>query len=302
MSAFLDRARGGVILGDGAWGSLLIERGLPPATPPETWTLAHPDELRVIAAAYLDAGAEVLTTNTFGGSPLRLRPYGLENRTEELNARAVDLAHDVARGRAWISASVGPTGRLLTPLGDVEPDEATASFNRQIRALVAAGADVICIETMTDLAEATLAVRAAKEAAAHVPVIATMTFDVTPHGIFTVMGVTVAQAARGLTGAGADLVGANCGHGVGPMALVARAFSSSARVPIAVRPNAGLPIRQGRRLVYTETPESFARAAASLLQPGVAVLGGCCGTTPDHIRALRTAINSPAPGTLRSGS
>lgn len=288
VNAFLARARGGaVILGDGAWGSLLIERGLPSGAPPETWTLERPDELRAIARAYLDAGAEILTTNTFGGSPIRLRQHGLESRTEEINARAVELVRDVARGRAWISASVGPTGRLLKPLGDLDPDEASAAFRRQAHALAAAGADVICIETMTDLAEATLAVRAAKTAAGHVPVIATMTFDVTPRGIFTVMGVTVEQAARHLASAGADLIGANCGHGVDAMAVVARAFAAVARVPIAIRPNAGLPVRKAQRLVYTETPESFARAAASLLQPGVAILGGCCGTTPAHIRALR---------------
>jgi 5-methyltetrahydrofolate--homocysteine methyltransferase len=291
VSAFLDRARRGpVILGDGAWGSLLLARGLPAGTLPETWTLERPEEIRAIAREYLEAGAEILTTNTFGGSPVRLRQYGLENRTEEINGRAVEILREVAGDVAWVSASVGPTGRLLKPWGDLDPVEASASFTRQIVALRAAGADAICIETMTDMAEAILAVRAAKAVDALLPVIATMTFDVAPRGVSTVMGVTVEQAARLLTAAGADIVGANCGDGVHPMAVVARTFAATATVPIALRPNAGLPVAQAQGLVYTETPESFARAATTLLQPSVAILGGCCGTTPAHIRAMRDTL------------
>jgi methionine synthase I (cobalamin-dependent) len=284
---FLERvASGRTILADGAWGSLLIARGLPQGQPPEVWTLERPDVLREIATAYLGAGAEILTTNTFGGSPLRLRIHGLEDRIEDINSRGVELARQVADGRAWVSASVGPTGLLLAPLGDVQADAVYESFAHQLRALTAAGADVVCVETMTDLAEARIAVRAAKAVAPEIPVIATMTFDVTPRGAFTVMGVGVEEAARELASAGADLVGANCGHGVASMAIVARAFAAHASVPTAFRPNAGLPVRSGGRLVYTEGPDDFADAATGLLQPGVAVIGGCCGTTPAHIGAL----------------
>jgi 5-methyltetrahydrofolate--homocysteine methyltransferase len=288
MEAFLARVRrGGVVLGDGAWGTMLINRGLPVGVAPETWTLDRPDVIREIAVAYLDAGAEILTTNTFGGSSVRLRQHGLDAHARAINTRAVELAHEVASGRAWISASVGPTGRLLKPLGDLDADEASAAFAAQIEMLVGSGADLICIETMTDLAESVLAVRAAKAAAPHVPVIATMTFDATPRGPMTIMGVSVERAARGLAEAGADLVGANCGSGVDAMATVARAFAVASSRPVAIRPNAGLPERDGNRLVYRETPRDFAAAAAALLQPGVAVVGGCCGTTPEHIRAMR---------------
>ncbi len=284
---FLARVRSGpVICGDGAWGSMLIERGLPPGRPPETWTVERPDVLREIAEEYLASGAEILTTNTFGASPLRLAVHGLADRADELNTGAVELALQVANGRAWIGASVGPTGRLLKPLGDVDPADVSASFERQIAALARAGAGVICIETMTDLDEATLAVRAAKAVAPQLPVVATMTFEVSPRGVFTIMGVSAERAARALADAGADLVGANCGHGVQEMQVVARALATHARTPIAIRPNAGLPERRAGRLVYTEDPATFASVARHLLLPRVALLGGCCGTTPAHIRLL----------------
>ena len=292
MQPFLSRIRERrAILGDGAWGSLLIQRGLSSGLAPEAWTLQRPDVVRAIAEEYLAAGAEILTTNTFGGSPTRLRTAGLDDRLEAINARGVELLRGVAHGRAWVSASVGPTGGLLKPLGSLDGQDAYEGFARQIRALVTAGADLICVETMTDLAEAMLAVRAAKSVAPGVPVIATMTFDLTPRGPFTVMGVSVEQAARALAGAGADLVGANCGNGVDQMLDVARAFVAHARVPLAFRPNAGLPVREGGRVVYKQTPEQFAAAAAGLLQDGVAIVGGCCGTTPAHIRSLATVVH-----------
>lgn len=289
---FIARARNGpVICGDGAWGSLLIERGLPPGQPPEIWTLERPDLLREIADEYASAGAEIITTNTFGGSSLRLAAHGLADRADELNTAAVELAVQASNGRAWIGASVGPTGRLLAPLGDLDPADAAASFEQQIATLARAGADVICVETMTDLVEATLAVRAAKAVAPQLPIVATMTFDATARGVFTIMGVTPARAARALADAGADLVGANCGHGVQEMQVVAREFATHARTPIAIRPNAGLPVRRDGRLVYTEDPALFAAVARHLVLPGVGLIGGCCGTTPAHIRLLSRQLS-----------
>jgi methionine synthase I (cobalamin-dependent) len=291
---FLEHVRNGRrVIGDGAWGSLLIDLGLPCGEPPERWTLERPDVLATIADDYLAAGAEILTTNTFGGTPVRLGRHGLADRTEEINARAVELALRAADGRAWVSASVGPTGVLLKPLGELAPDAAYAAFERQVRVLVSAGADILCIETMTDLAEATLAVRAARAVTRSLPVIATMTFDIAPGGApFTVTGISVEQAAVSLVEAGADVVGANCGRGLQDMVAVARAFSACSPVPIAIRPCAGLPRPKGKRMVYSETPEEFAAAAKALLQPGVCLLGGCCGTTPKHIRAIANAVRS----------
>jgi 5-methyltetrahydrofolate--homocysteine methyltransferase len=287
VEQFLARVWSGpVICGDGAWGSLLIERGLPAGHPPESWTLERPDILREIADEYLAAGAEVLTTNTFGASSIRLATHGLADRADEINTRAVEALVAVSNGRAWINGSIGPTGRLLKPLGDLDPADASAAFGRQASALARAGTDLITVETMTDLAEAELAVRAAKSEAPGLPVIATMTFDVSPRGVFTIMGVSAEQAARRLADAGADLVGANCGHGVQMMQVVVREFTAHARTPIAIRPNAGLPERRNGSVVYAEDPAMFAAVARHLVLPGVALVGGCCGTTPAHIRQL----------------
>jgi 5-methyltetrahydrofolate--homocysteine methyltransferase len=282
--------RGEVVVGDGAWGTMLIaEAGLPPGAPPERVVLDAPEIVRAIARRYLEAGAELLTTDTFGGTPLRLAAHGLAERCEEINRRAVELARAAADGRALVSGSVGPTGTLLAPLGPARPEEIEAAFECQLAALAAAGADLFCIETMTDLAEALLAVRAAKRVAPAVPVVATMTFDPTPRGIFTVMGVTPARAAAALAEAGADVVGANCGNGIEGMVDVVAALARHAAVPIAVRPNAGLPQLIDGVLTWPETPASFAAHAPALVVAGARLIGGCCGTTPAHVRALRAA-------------
>jgi 5-methyltetrahydrofolate--homocysteine methyltransferase len=293
MTPLLSRLRSGPpIVADGAWGTMLLARGLPAGHAPETWTLDHPDVLAAIAQEYLEAGAEILTTNTFGASPARLSQHHLERRLDEINRRGVEIVRDIAQGRAWISASVGPTGLLLKPLGSGDRAEVSAGFERQIAVLTAAGADVICVETMTDLEEAVLAVRAARTVAPALPVIATMTFDLTRRGAFTMMGVSVERAAAVLADAGADIVGANCGSGVDAMVEVAREFAQRTALPVAARPNAGLPERVGTEVRYLETPERFATAASALIAAGVAIVGGCCGTTPQHIRSLACAVRS----------
>jgi 5-methyltetrahydrofolate--homocysteine methyltransferase len=288
----LDRLKAGdVVVGDGAWGTLLMARGLKPGEPPESINLMKGDSLEDIAHQYLAAGAEIVTTNTFGGSPARLRQYGLDGETEAINRAAVEAARRAAANRAYVSASVGPCGHVLAPYGDANPADVAAGFERQIRALFTAGVDLICIETMTDLHEATLAVRAARDAAPGVPIMATMTFELTRRGFFTVMGVSIEQAARGLADAGADIVGSNCGNGSEIMIDIARAFRASTDRPIAIQANAGLPEQQGATLVYRETPDFMAEQAGALLELGVSLIGGCCGTTPDHIRAIRRLVD-----------
>lgn len=293
MESLLARVRRGeVIVGDGAWGTMFLDRGLPPGRAPESWTLERPGEIARLAREYFDAGARVITTNTFGGSPARLRQHGLADRLEDVNRTAVELVRDAVSDNAYVSASVGPTGLLLKPLGDADPAEIGEGFERQIQVLASAGADVICIETMTDLVEAGLAVAAARRVAPSAPIIATMTFDVTPRGPFTIMGVSIEQAARTLEEAGAHIVGANCGAGVEDMVEVARGFASHTGLPIAVRSNAGLPYRTGGRLVYPDSPDRFAAACAGLLAHRVAIVGGCCGTTPAHIQALARIVHA----------
>jgi len=284
-------ATGESLCGDGAWGTELMSRGLRPGDCFEELGLTRPELLAEIADGYIEAGADLVTTNTFGGSPIALDRHGLADRTEEINRAAVAAVRDVARGRALVSASVGPTGAILAPVGDVDPAAVRAGFDRQVGALVAAGADVICIETMMDLVEARLAVEAARAADPSIPIIATMTFDSTPRGFFTTMGVSVEQACVGLIDAGADLIGANCGTGIDAMVELARELRAHTRAALVIQSNAGLPEQRGGELIYPESPELMAARVPDLLGLGVAVIGGCCGTGPAHIRAIRAAID-----------
>ncbi len=283
-------ARGDVVLADGAMGTMLMERGLAPGSCPERFGLDRPEVLEEIGRSYLEAGAEILQTNTFGASPAKLAAYGLADRAPEINAAGVAAARCAARGAALVSGSCGPSGRLLAPYGDADPAAIRAGFEVQVRALVDAGADLVWVETMTDLAEATLAVVAAKAVAPGTPVVATLTFDRTPRGFFTVMGVDVERACRGLEAAGADVVGSNCGTGIEAMVEVAREFRRHTRLPLAFRPNAGLPRLVGGKVAYSESPAEHASRVGALVEAGAAIVGGCCGTTPEHTRALRAAI------------
>jgi 5-methyltetrahydrofolate--homocysteine methyltransferase len=277
------------IVGDGAIGTMLIARGLPSGQPPERWTFERPQAVEEVARAYADAGAELITTNTFGGSPLRLHAHGLESRLEELNADAVALARAGADGRAHVVASIGPTGHLLKPLGTVTSDAVADGFRRQAAALAGAGVDGFCVETMTDLEEAVLAVEAVHQEAPGVPVFATMTFDPTPRGAFTVMGVSVSRACARLEEVGADAIGANCGTGPEAMLLIAREFAEATTLPLIFQPNAGLPQRVSGHLVYPQAALAFAQLTARLAAHAT-ILGGCCGTTPDHIAALKRLV------------
>ena len=292
MLGLLDRIENGeTVCGDGAWGTQLMARGLSPGDSFEELNLTKPEVLAEIADLYIEAGAELITTNTFGGSPLNLASHELDDRTEEINRAAVKAIRSATEGRALISASVGPTGKILTPYGDTEPVVMAEGFSRQIGALIEAGADLICIETMMDLEEARLAVEAARRRSPSIPIIATMTFNATPRGFFTTMGNTVEQACSVLTDEGADLVGSNCGNGIDAMVELAREFAIHATVPIVIQSNAGLPENRGGELQYPESPEDLAARVGELMDLGVRIIGGCCGTGPDHIRAIRTAID-----------
>ena len=277
--------------GDGAWGTQLMAHGLKPGDSFEEINLTRPEVLAEIAALYLESGAQLITTNTFGTSPLNLATHGLADRTEEINRAAVKAIHPAVEGRALISGSVGPTGKILTPYGDTDPGVMAAGFGRQIGALIEAGSDLICIETMMDLEEARLAVEAARRRSPSVPIIATMTFNATPRGFFTTMGNTVEQACSVLTEAGADLVGSNCGYGMDTMVELAREFAAHTTVPLAIQSNAGLPENRAGELHYPESPDDMASRVGELMDLGVAIIGGCCGTGPEHIRAIRAAID-----------
>jgi 5-methyltetrahydrofolate--homocysteine methyltransferase len=295
MRPLLQRlAAGEVLVGDGALGTMLLERGLGPGEPPESVALSRPALLEEVARLYLEAGAEILETDTFGGSPLKLALHDLEAQTEAINRAAVLAVRRVAADRAFVAGSCGPSGRLLEPYGDVSETAMYDSFARQMSALIQAGVDCVCVETMTDLAEARLAIRAAKDLAPALPVLATMTFDATPRGSYTIMGVSVAAAARGLADVGADVVGSNCGTGIEPMIAIAREFRRHTSLPLIIQPNAGLPETLEDRVVYRETPAFMAEKARELVSVGVSIIGGCCGTTPAHIAALRRMVDGIA--------
>jgi len=284
--------RGEIVLADGAIGSLLLARGLERGAAPESLNLERPQVLEEIARLYLEAGAEIVQTNTFGASPLKLANYALADRAAEINAGAVRAVRKAVGDRAYVSASCGPSGRLLLPYGDTAENDMFDSFLQQMKALVGAGVDAVCVETMTDIREATLAVRAARSLSADLTVMATMTFEATSRGFFTIMGVSVETACRELENAGADLVGSNCGNGSGRMAAIAREFKKHAKRPLLIQPNAGVPELRRGQVLYPETPEFMAGMVGELLESGASVIGGCCGTTPDHTRAMRAALDA----------
>ncbi|OYD14424.1 hypothetical protein CH333_03345 [candidate division WOR-3 bacterium JGI_Cruoil_03_44_89] len=296
MKKLLERLKEGEILvADGAMGTMLMKH-LEAGECPESVNLTHPEIPEEIAGLYFDAGADIIQANTFGASPLKLSLYSIEHKTEEINRNAVLAVRRVVGNRAYISASCGPTGRLLKPYGDTEPKDVYNSFERQIKALIDAGVDVICIETMTDLREATLAIKAAKNISPSLSVMATMTFDSTPRGFYTIMGIDIEKAASGLEIAGADIIGSNCGNGIENMIKIAREFKKCSDLPLIMQPNTGLPKLQGNTPVYRETPEFMAEKAKELIASGVSIVGGCCGTTPEHIRAIRKMVDSLSIG------
>jgi 5-methyltetrahydrofolate--homocysteine methyltransferase len=277
-----------------------MQRGLLPGRPPEWFALERPEVIEEVAHLYVEAGADLVTTDTFGGTSFRLKLHGLDAERDRLNRQAVEAVKRAVAGRALVSASVGPSGRILEPYGDTSPDAVEEAFAEQIAALASGGPDVLCIETMGDLTEATRAVKAARSVAPEVPVMATMTFEPTPRGYFTVMGVSVEKAVRGLEAAGADVVGSNCGTGIADMVEIARLMARATRMPLLIQPNAGLPESRAGRTVYDETPDTMAARVPELLDLGVAIVGGCCGTTPGHVRAIRRAVDAwrrrPRPG------
>jgi 5-methyltetrahydrofolate--homocysteine methyltransferase len=284
--------RGEVIVGDGSLGTLLIQYGLPHGNAPEEFNLTRPHILEEIASHYIEAGAEIITTNTFGASPLRLRHYSLDGKVEAINRIAVEAVRRVVGHKAYIAASVGPTSRMIKPLGDTEPQEIVSCFRTQLAVLLAAGVDLICIETMTDLDEALLAIKAVRSLDSRIPIMATMTFGKTPRGYFTIMGTSIAAAATALGDAGANAVGSNCGVGMESMIEIARDFHQHTHLPIAIQSNAGLPIETDDGTAYPETPDFFAAKTIELLDLEVQIIGGCCGSGPEHIRAIRNAVDS----------
>ena len=281
------------LLLDGGLGRALMERGFAAGECPEEWNVSHPAEVEDIHRSFYAAGADVVNTNTFGGTAMRLEAHGLSARAVELNEAGARLAVGVRDrefpGR-WVAGDVGPCGQMVKPMGNADPDALRATFAEQARALIAGGVDLLNIETMFDLTEATVAVEAAVAAAGGRPVLASMTFKPAAKGFRTMMGVSPEAAVRALKDAGADLVGCNCEITAEPMAELVPIMAELGGGVTYAQPNAGQPRLEAGETIYAETPEHFAAVVATYPALGAGIVGGCCGTPPASIAALAAAL------------
>jgi 5-methyltetrahydrofolate--homocysteine methyltransferase len=296
MNTLLERiARGEVLVSDGAMGTFLHARGLAAGECPESWCATHPDVVREIAQAYIAAGADIVETNSFGGSGYKLKLYGMGDRVREFNRAAAALAKEAMGTKGYVAASVGPTGHIVEDEGgDAMPAQLYEAFREQVVALAEGGADAICIETMSSLREAVEAIKATRENTS-LPVICTFTFETGVKGFRTMMGLKPDRAAREAAAAGADVVGANCGNGIANMIEIARQMRAAAPgVPILIHANAGAPVVEDGRTVFKETPEYMASRVRELIEAGANIIGGCCGTNPDHIAAMAKTVRALA--------
>jgi 5-methyltetrahydrofolate--homocysteine methyltransferase len=282
----------GRILADGGMGTMLMAAGLLFGDPPEQWNVL-PDKrqhVRAIHRGYLDAGAQIILTNSFGGSPFRLKLHNLQGRVFELNRAAAELARAEAGETAVVAGSIGPSGELFEPMGSLTYDAAVEGFAAQVAGLAAGGVDVFWIETMSDLNEVRAAVEGARRAAPDLPIVATMTFDTRG---FTMMGVSPAEAAEALAALGLAAVGGNCGNGPAEIEAVIYAMhEAQPDIPLVAKSNAGIPEFVDGQAVYSGTPDVMADYARRVRAFGATIVGACCGSTPDHIRAMREALRA----------
>ena len=281
----------GILISDGAMGTMLQDKGLTDGGAPELWNVENPTAIEEVLEGYAAAGANLITTNTFGGTRGRLQMHGLEDRLFELNEAGAKIARKVADRHpgCFVMGDVGPSGELMEPMGTMTLDEAQALFADQIKALVAGGVDAILIETMSDLQEVEAAVKAAKEVAPGLPIIVTFSFDT---NLRTMMGVKPAVAVKTLAAEGVRIIGANCGRGVDEMRVIAKELTEARTdgVYIITQSNAGLPKLVGGDFIYDGTPEEMAKYAQDMKALGVNVIGSCCGSTPAHTAAMKAAI------------
>jgi 5-methyltetrahydrofolate--homocysteine methyltransferase len=294
---FIELLHTSTLVADGAMGTMLQKYGLLAGDCPEEWNLLHPEIVQSIHQQYFDAGADLVETNTFGANRFRLGIHGYGNRVKELNRRAAELACAVRPAGKFIAGSVGPTGELLEPLGTLTFIQLVDAFYEQMSALQAGGVDLIIIETLADLQEAGAALQAVKSLTPVLPVAVTMTFDRGTTGFKTMMGTSPLQMVSALAEAGVDLIGANCGLGLEEMIDLMTEIRGHYSAALIAQANAGLPRWDGQKNIYSETPAQRGQGALKLLKLKVNVIGGCCGTTPEHIRAIRQVVDAHAPAT-----
>ncbi len=287
QSILADLLSKGPVLTDGAWGTQMQARGLATGEFPDAWNLTQPGQVAEVAAAYVAAGSRVILTNTFGSNRVRLAETGWLGKVRELNEAGARISRAAAGTQARVFASIGPCGKMLLT-GEVTEDELREVFREQAEALAAGGADALVVETMADLQEAVIAVEAVKPIG--LPVVACIVFDTGREKDRTMMGQTPEQCAKALTEAGADVIGANCGQGIAGFVKIARRLKASTDRPIWIKANAGLPELEGGNVIYRTTPGEFAGFVPELVAAGAAFVGGCCGTSPDFVRAAALAL------------
>ncbi len=298
MKSILERlAAGEILISDGAMGTFLQAKGLAPGESPEAWCVSHPDAVKSIAEAYIAAGSDIIETDSFGGTSFKQKEFGLEDKVREFNVAAAKLAREVIGDRGYVAASVGPTGQIIEDEGGMATPEALyAAFKEQAMALAEGGADAVCIETMSSVAESVQAIKAAKENT-KLTIIATFTFEPGARGFRTMMGATPEAAALASVEAGADIVGANCGNGICNMIEITKQIRAAVpNTPIMIQANAGAPVLENGKTVFKDTPQDMAAKVQELIAAGANIIGGCCGTTPEHIRAIAEAAKGSKGG------
>ena len=280
---------GKLLTSDGAWGTYLFKKGLPSGSCPEEWNLTHYDDVFDIAKSYVIAGSDIISTNSFGSNLFKLSQYNLQEKLSEICQTAAEISRKAAGKNKIVMASIGPTGKFLI-MDDVTGEDLYSSFKQQAIAFEEGGADAVCIETFYALDEAEQAIRAVKENTS-LEVICTFTFDKSESGYKTLMGVSPQQMAESLISYGADIIGANCGSGFEVMVEIVRLIREvSPKIPIMIQANAGLPIFENDKLVYSETPEKIKGIIPKLIDAGANIIGGCCGTTPEHIKVISEIV------------
>ncbi len=280
--------KNGPVITDGAWGTALQDQGLKPGESPDVWNLSHPDRVEAVARGYVEAGSQVILTNTFGANRYRLAEARVGADVAAINRAGAEISCRAAGQRARVFASIGPSGKMLM-MGDVTAEELQEAFAVQAGAMAEGGADAIVIETMADLEEAGLAVDAAK--ATGLPVVACMVYDSGEAKDRTMMGTTPEEAAKALTARGADVIGANCGQGIEGFVGICQRLKAATDRPIWIKANAGMPKVVKGVLSYPTEPAEFASYVPKLVDAGASFIGGCCGTNPDFILAMRTSLD-----------
>ncbi|PWH17194.1 MAG: methionine synthase [Anaerolineae bacterium] len=284
-------AKPGTLVADGATGTQLQKAGLKPGDSPERWNLENPDAVRALHRNYIEAGANIVLTNTFGGNRFRLARHGLEGQVHQVNEAAARLAREVTGEAALVFGDIGPSGELLKPLGKLTYEEAVAGFAEQAAGLISGGVDAILIETMSDINEAKAAIEGVRQVNAEIPILVTFSFDT--HGR-TMMGTKPEKVAKEIWALGVTAIGANCGRTLSEtLTAIEQMRAAVPEALLMAKPNAGLPHTSGAELVYDVTPEVMAEYAQKFAQQGVKIFGGCCGSSPEHIRSVAQVLQQP---------